>query len=156
MSKTQKIKIIFDKNFSSANNVNLTSERGLGLKIVKEKIEALGGSIDVNTEIGLGTTFSIQLPISRSLFRALLIKSGNQVFSIPLDDIQNLFEVAPEDIKEINHEEYVKSNETGELLRLYHLKKLFKSDKTLDESTNTHLKIVHIQKGDTNYALFGG
>ncbi len=44
MSKTQKIKIIFDKNFSSANNVNLTSGRGLGLKIVKEKIEALGGS----------------------------------------------------------------------------------------------------------------
>ncbi len=61
--------------------------------------------------------------------------------------------MAPEDIKEINHEEYVKSNETGELLRLYHLKKLFKSDKTLDESTNTHLKIVHIQKGDKNYAL---
>ncbi len=112
----------------------------------------LGGSLSLETHPNEGTTFIIQLPISRSLFRVLLVRCCNQTYSIPLDDIQKLFSAEKSDFKVVDNQEYVVSNDTNELLPVYYLAKLFKLEDG-SEKEQTQLNIVHIKKGDKNYAL---
>lgn len=151
MSEKDIINIIFQSNFSTAEAVDLTSGRGLGLAIVKQKVDMLGGSLALETTVGKGTKFIIQLPIARSLIRALLIRSGEQIYSIALDDIQNLSEVPIEEIREINNQEYIIHADQKELLKLYRLERLFKTENK--DIVKKSLKIIHIKKGDKNYAL---
>jgi two-component system chemotaxis sensor kinase CheA len=146
------VELIFEGGFSTTEVADLTSGRGLGLNIVKQKVLALGGSLNYDTEVGKGTTFKIQLPISRSLIRALLISAGEQIYSIALDDIQNLLEISPEDIKEVNGQEYFMYSDAKTMIPLYRLEKIFKLTKKAKEGQN-RLKVVHIKKGDKNFAL---
>jgi two-component system chemotaxis sensor kinase CheA len=153
MDEAQIINIIFESNFSTAEKADLTSGRGLGLSIVKNKVELLGGSIDIDTKIGEGTTFIIQLPISRSLIRALLIRVEDQTYAISLDDVQNLIETSIDDIRVINNQEYLILSDKKELLRIYRLNNLFKISAISENIVQKTFKLVHIKKGDKNYAL---
>jgi two-component system chemotaxis sensor kinase CheA len=152
MSNAQIIDLIYEPNFSTLQSADLVSGRGLGMNIVKRKVESLGGTIKIDTEVGKGTTFTVLLPISRSLIRALLTRAGNEIYSIALDDIQSLFEVNKDDIFQEGSTEYVKA--VGNIrLPLYRLSNIFQLHDNGTELKGSTLKIVHIKKGDKNFAL---
>jgi two-component system chemotaxis sensor kinase CheA len=153
MSREEIINIIFEPNFSTVEVIDLTSGRGMGLSIVKNKVADLAGSVQVETQVGKGTTFLIQFPISRSLMRALLIRAGQQIYSISLDDVQSLFEVSKEDIREINNQEYIFINQKNELIKFYRLNQLLKVEGESAKVENDVFKVVHLKKGDFNFAL---
>lgn len=153
-SKTEReiLEIIFEPNFSTSKVLDKISGRGLGLNIVKQKVEALGGSISVSSVLGEGSTFNIQLPLARTLIRALLVESAGQIFSIPLEDINELMDISANEITEINAQKYVFLPESNQSVRIFELNKIFQLDSKTYKA-DQRLNLVHIKKGVKNFAL---
>ena len=153
MSYDDKLHIIFKPGFSSAKEIDEISGRGLGLNIVKEKVEKMGGSIFVETAMGVGTTFKVQLPISRTLIRALLVKCGEQIYSIALDDIERLFSIPRNDL--ISESSYFVLNrfDGNTNLKVYDLRSSVLTPQQEKSGESSILNIVHIRKGSLSYGL---
>lgn len=82
--------LIFDPGFSTKVNVTGVSGRGVGMDVVKQKITALNGTIELMSELGKGTTFRITLPLTLSIIQSLLVKTGGEVFALPQSVIQTI------------------------------------------------------------------
>ncbi|MCL6456760.1 MAG: chemotaxis protein CheA [Gorillibacterium sp.] len=87
MSDEDVYRLLFASGFSTAEQISSLSGRGVGLDVVKTKIESLGGQVHVSSKWGEGTTFSIQLPLTLSIIGAMLIGVGNEKYAIPLNSI---------------------------------------------------------------------
>jgi len=85
--------MIFNPGFSTAEKVSDISGRGVGLDVVKSNISKLGGMIDIQTELGKGTTFSIKLPLTLAIIKAMLIKEGVCTFAVPLASIIEIIRI---------------------------------------------------------------
>ena len=94
--------LIFAPGFSTADKISDISGRGVGLDVVKSKIEALGGSVEVTSNFGRGSKFSIQLPLTLSIISAMLVKLGSEKYAIPLSSIVETAIVRREDIREVH------------------------------------------------------
>ncbi|MFC2091529.1 response regulator [Elusimicrobiota bacterium] len=97
------ISFIFQPGFSTADAVDELSGRGIGMDVVRKNTEDLGGIVTVDSELGKGTRFLIQLPITLTTANALLVNLGRRVFGIPASVINTTVRVFPEDIKIINN-----------------------------------------------------
>lgn len=95
------INLIFHQGFSTNDEVTDISGRGVGMDVVKRKISALGGTISVKSEVGVGSTFIIHLPLTLSIIQALLVKVATETFAISLGFIEKVVSIFPQDIK--NH-----------------------------------------------------
>lgn len=89
---------IFRSGFSTKGIVTAVSGRGLGMAIVKDTLMSVGGKITIESEWGKGTTFRMQLPISRSIFHGLLLKVRGRPFIIPEDNLETVIKVANNEI----------------------------------------------------------
>ena len=96
MSDAQVAKFIFHAGFSTAKAVTSVSGRGVGMDVVKTNIETIGGVIDINTELGRGTTFTIKIPLTLAIVAALIVRSGAQRFAVPQVAVLELVRVGPE------------------------------------------------------------
>jgi two-component system, chemotaxis family, sensor kinase CheA len=94
--------LIFAAGFSTADKVSDISGRGVGLDVVKSKIASLGGHVSVQSTLGKGTTFSIQLPLTLSIITAMLIKLGSEKFAFPLSSIVETATVKRENIRSMH------------------------------------------------------
>ncbi|GJD31573.1 Sensor histidine kinase RcsC [Methylobacterium adhaesivum] len=83
MTDAQVAKFIFHPGFSTAAAVTSVSGRGVGMDVVKTNIELIGGVIDINTQLGRGTTFTIKIPLTLAIIAALIVKAGEQRFAVP-------------------------------------------------------------------------
>ena len=83
MTDAQVAKFIFHAGFSTAKVVTSVSGRGVGMDVVKTNIETIGGIIDIATELGKGTTFTIKIPLTLAIVSALIVKAGEQRFAVP-------------------------------------------------------------------------
>jgi two-component system, chemotaxis family, sensor kinase CheA len=93
--------LIFQSGLSAAPIITHLSGRGLGMAIVKEKVENLGGTISITSEVGKGTHFSILVPISMSTFRGTLVQVAGELFVLPCTQVDAVIQVAPEAVKTI-------------------------------------------------------
>ncbi len=113
---------VIDSVFSGVSTnkeVTEISGRGFGLNIVKEKIESLGGSIQVESEIGKGTKFVIKIPLTLAIIKTLFVEVGGRTYAIPLASIERLVSVSKEDIKGmLNYEAIVLNEENIPITRL--------------------------------------
>ena len=83
MTDAQVAKFIFHAGFSTAKAVTSVSGRGVGMDVVKTNIETIGGVIDINTQLGRGTTFTIKIPLTLAIVAALIVKAGDHRFAVP-------------------------------------------------------------------------
>ncbi len=95
LSERQLIQYIWHPGLSTAERVTDISGRGVGMDIVKSRIENLNGSVDVRTEPGQGTTFIIRLPLTLAIMSVLLTRVGEETYAIPLDHLDEIVEVGP-------------------------------------------------------------
>lgn len=109
-------KLIFLPGLSTKKEVTEVSGRGVGMDIVKEKITSLGGFIDVESESNVGTTFTLTLPITLAIIKALIVQVEDEQFAIPLTSISETFITQPEKIQTIEGREVVEIR--GEILPL--------------------------------------
>jgi len=98
LSDHQLIQFIWHPGLSTAEKITDISGRGVGMDIVKSRIESLNGTVDVRSEPGVGTTFSIRLPLTLAILPVLLTRIGGEAYAIPLDHLAEVVEVGPDEI----------------------------------------------------------
>ncbi|UAB77861.1 chemotaxis protein CheA [Erythrobacter sp. SCSIO 43205] len=100
LSDTETLELIFEPGFSTAETVTNLSGRGVGMDVVKRTIDALGGTIDVVSEVGSGTTFTLHIPLTLAIIEGLLVQVGTSKFVIPLSAVEECIELgADEDLR---------------------------------------------------------
>lgn len=112
-SEKQVLNLIFNPGFSTAEKVTNISGRGVGMDVVKSNIEKIGGSVDVFSKLGEGTTFKLKIPLTLAIVPALVVESTSETFAIPQI---NLVELVRLDGKEV--EEYIEDIHDSEFFRL--------------------------------------
>jgi two-component system, chemotaxis family, sensor kinase CheA len=101
MSRDQLISMIFLPGFSTAKEVTDTSGRGVGMDVVKTKISALGGTVHLETHLGLGTKTIIKLPLTLAIIQAILVNDSNQTFAIPTSQVSEIVQAKKSDVKSL-------------------------------------------------------
>ncbi|HEY0880975.1 MAG TPA: response regulator, partial [Archangium sp.] len=101
LSEREAMELIFRAGFSTRDEVSELSGRGVGMDVVKKKVEALGGSVAVSSRIGRSTTVALRLPQSLALMRVLLIRMGDDVYGVPAADVEAVARFRPDDRLEI-------------------------------------------------------
>jgi len=105
MDPDEMLSLIYQSGVSTNSIITDISGRGLGLSIVREKVEKLNGRISVETEANKGTTFHIFLPMTLATFRGILVRIDEFMFILPTMNVERVMKVDPEDIKTVeNHE----------------------------------------------------
>lgn len=148
MTDKEIIDLLFKPSFSTAKKVTDISGRGVGLDVVKTKIESLGGDIEVKTQLGEGSTFIIRLPLTLAIIQALMVELGDEKYAISLGNIQTIEDIPVSDIKYVQTKEVIHLR--GAVIPLIRL------DKVLDiESTDEpdSLTVVIVKKGDKQAGL---
>ncbi|GAB6088215.1 chemotaxis protein CheW [Alkaliphilus crotonatoxidans] len=143
------IQLLFHPGFSTADKISDISGRGVGLDVVKTKIESLGGVVEVDTKTGKGSKFVIRLPLTLAIIQALLVNVGTEKYAIPLNTIKEITTVPSRDIRKVqNNEVVLYRNHTLPILRLSRLLDI-KSQREDDED----YVIVIVKKGDKTAGL---
>ena len=144
MTDKEVVDLLFLPSFSTAEVVSDVSGRGVGLDVVKTKIETLGGSITCKTSLGEGSTFTIHLPLTLAIIQSLMVELGNEKYAIPLGSIQTIEDVPVSDIKYVQAKEVIHMR--GNVIPLVRLVDIL--DVPEEDSEKQSLTVVIVSKGD--------
>ena len=144
LSEQQCIELLFHPGFSTAKVVSEISGRGVGLDVVKSKVESLNGEVNVKTKLGEGSTWTIRLPLTLAIIQALMVVIGNEKYAIPLDSIQSIENISPSDIKYVSNKEVI--NLRGSVTRLVRMSEVLEVEST--KSADDDLVVVIVKKGE--------
>lgn len=144
MTDKEVIELLFRPSFSTSEAITDVSGRGVGLDVVKNKIEGLGGDIEARTKLGEGSTFIIRLPLTLAIIQALMIELGSEQYAIPLGSIQTIEDVSYSEIKYVQTKEVI--NLRGSVIPLIRLEK--ELDVIPKEEKPESLTVVIVSKGD--------
>ena len=123
MSDKDAISLVFSSGLSTAAQADQVSGRGVGMDIVRRNLEKLNGSISVDTAIGRGATFTVKLPLTLAIIRALLVSLGQRIYAIPLNSVEEITRVETSDINTVGGREAIRPR--GEVVPLLWLGDVF-------------------------------
>ncbi len=149
MSDKEIIDLLFKPSFSTAESITDISGRGVGLDVVKTKIEGLGGNIECKSVLGEGSSFIIRLPLTLAIIQALMVELGTEKYAIPLGNIQTIEDVPLEDVKHVQTKEVISLR--GSVIPLIRLDQLL--DVEVNEEEPESLTVVIVKKGDKQAGL---
>ncbi|WP_040236622.1 chemotaxis protein CheA [Borrelia crocidurae] len=120
LSESEMLNLIFEPGFSTASQITDVSGRGVGLDVVKNNVKKLNGTIIIDSKINVGTIFKIKLPLTLVIVQGLLVKSGNEIYVIPLNSVLETHRINEDNIRllENDHEVYNLREEVISVLRL--------------------------------------
>lgn len=144
MSEKEAIELLFHAGFSTSEKVSDVSGRGVGLDVVKSKIEALSGDVEVKSKLGEGSTWIIRLPLTLAIIQALMVTVGGEKYAISLGSIQTIEDISPADIKLVQTEEVIHLR--GSVIPLIRLSEILDAPST--KSSDEDLVVVIVKKGD--------
>ena len=121
MSEKDIIGLLFHAGFSTSQKVTDVSGRGVGLDVVKSKIESLSGEVEVKSKLGEGSTWIIRLPLTLAIIQALMVIVGGEKYAISLGSIQTIEDINPAEIKLVGNNEVI--NLRGNVIPLVRLSK---------------------------------
>lgn len=142
--------LLFASGFSTAEKLSDLSGRGVGLDVVKTKIEQLGGTIRVESKLGQGSKFSIQLPMTLSIISAMLIRLGQEKYAIPLSSIVETMVLPKDKIRHVHGS--LMADYRSTVIPLVNLASLFEVPGTSEQLSNEP-HIVVVRKGDKTAAF---
>ncbi len=144
MSDKEVINLLFNAGFSTAKKVTDVSGRGVGLDVVKSKIESLSGEVDVKSQLGVGSTWTIRLPLTLAIIQALMVIVGGEKYAISLGSIQTIETIDKTEIKLVQNEEVI--NLRGTVIPLIRMNEVLDTEShPIDEDA---LTVVIVKKGD--------
>ena len=143
ISDQEAYQLIFEPGFSTADKISAVSGRGVGLDVVRTQIEKLKGSVVVTSERGFGTKFSIRLPLTLAIIQGLLVRVGEEVYSIPITSVIESHRVRQDEINTIDNYEVL--NVRNEVISILRLDRLFNIKQTEEKD---HYFIVIVGSAD--------
>ena len=149
MTEKEAIDLLFRPAFSTSEKITDVSGRGVGLDVVKNKIEGLGGDVEVSTKLGEGTKFTVRLPLTLAIIQALMVEVRQEKYAIPLNSIVTIEDVAANDIKYVQQKEVI--NLRGTVIPLVRLDEVLDCPPRDEEPEN--LVVVIVKKGDKQTGL---
>ena len=149
MTQKEIVNFLFMPSFSMAKKVTDISGRGVGLDVVKSGIEQLGGDVEVATELGKGTTFTVRLPLTLAIIQALMVEIRDEKYAIALGSISNIEDIPVEDIKYVQAKEVIHLR--GSVIPIIRLDRML--DIEPKEEEPDHLTVVIVQRGGAQAGL---
>ena len=143
MDDSDAVRLIFLAGFSTAEKITDVSGRGVGMDVVRSKIESLGGMVDVETKIDEGSIFKIKLPLTLAIIQALLVKVQEEMYAIPLGSIDSTINIVPDDIKTVQNKEVIVLR--GQIIPIIRLGDMLHVPCTKEnEEDDIYVVVVHI------------
>ena len=149
MTDKEVIDLLFQPAFSTSEKVSDISGRGVGLDVVKSKIEGLGGDVEVHSVLGEGTTFTVRLPLTLAIIQALMVEVQEEKYAIPLNSIVTVEDIPSSDVKLVQNKEVI--NLRGTVIPLVRLTQVLDMDVEGEEPES--LVVVIVKKGDKQAGL---
>lgn len=150
LSDLEVYNLLFASGFSTAEKISDISGRGVGLDVVKTKIQMLGGHVQVDSKPGFGSKFSVQLPLTLSIISAMLVRLGSEKYAIPLSSIVETSAIQKKQIRNIHGNKMVEYRNS--VIPLVSLSTLFDVP-DFNEDLEEETEIVVVRKGDKQVAL---
>ncbi len=151
MSDKDFIDLLFRPSFSTADQISDISGRGVGLDVVKTKIESLGGSIEARSVKGQGSTFAIQLPLTLAIIQALMVEVGDEKYAIPLGNVDTIEDVMQNEIKLVQSKEVIHLR--GSVIPIIRMSEVLEMEDYEKSSEDESEIIVVVKKGDQRIGL---
>ncbi len=149
MTDKELINLLFEAGFSTVDKVTDLSGRGVGLDVVKSKIEAINGTVEVVSTLGQGSKFIIRLPLTLAIIQALMVNLNKEKFAIPLNNIKEITNIETRNITMVQDQEVVLyRNKTLPIIRMKHVLDIDQTKEELDE-----IIVVIVKKGDVEAGL---
>jgi len=149
MTDKEIIDLLFLPSFSTAKAVTDVSGRGVGLDVVRSKIESLSGEVEVRSKLGEGSTWTIRLPLTLAIIQALMIEVGNEKYAISLGSIQTIEDIMVDDIKLVQNKEVIHLR--GNVIPLVRLSEVLEVESTKKDDES--MVVVIVKKGDKQAGL---
>ena len=149
MSEKEVIDLLFHAGFSTAKVVSDVSGRGVGLDVVKSMIESLNGEVEVKSKLGVGSTWTIRLPLTLAIIQALMVEVGGEKYAISLGSIQTIEDISAKDVKLVQAKEVIQIRDL--VIPLIRLNKILDIESEKDPEEN--LVVVIVKKGDKQAGL---
>ncbi|MCH5274793.1 MAG: chemotaxis protein CheA [Lachnospiraceae bacterium] len=144
MSEKEIIDLLFLPSFSTAKQVTDVSGRGVGLDVVKSKIEALSGEVEVHSTLGEGSTWTIRLPLTLAIIQALMVVVGDEKYAVSLGSIQTIEDISPDEIKLVQNKEVIHLR--GNVIPIVRLDK--ELDVVSSHEPGDNMVVIIAKKGD--------
>ena len=151
MDSSEVMKLVFLPGFSTAETVTDVSGRGVGMDAVRNKIEALGGALELDSTAGQGTRVRIRLPLTLAIIQALLVQVQAETYAIPLGSIDSTINIVPADIRTIQQQEVILLR--GQIIPLVRLAKSLGTEEATEFEAGQELYVVIVQSGDHRIGL---
>jgi two-component system chemotaxis sensor kinase CheA len=145
MPDHQIYQLLFASGFSTAEKISDISGRGVGLDVVKNKIESLGGLVTIESMQGQGTTFSVQLPLTLSIISAMLVRMGEERYAVPLSNVVETLACKKEDIIVVHGQPTIRLRD--KIIPLLPVNDWFEIKASNNEADSNEMELMIIQKG---------
>lgn len=143
------IDLLFLPSFSTAKTISDVSGRGVGLDVVKSKIESLGGDVEVRSKLGEGSRWIVRLPLTLAIIQALMVEIGKEKYAISLGSIQTIEDTPIEDIKYVEAREVIHLR--GLVIPIIRMKQVLDIEEEEDDAES--MIVVIVKKGDKQVGL---
>lgn len=148
MDDADAVRIVFLPGFSTAEKISDISGRGVGMDVVKSKIESLSGQVDVETHINEGSIFKIKLPLTLAIIQAMLVQVQNEIYAIPLASIDSTLSIQLSDISTVQNNEVIVLR--GEIIPIIRMEDYLMVPRLKDTK---ELFVVVVHAGDSKAGL---
>ncbi len=142
MSNKEIYSIIFRPGFSMAAKVTNISGRGVGMDVVKTNVEKLHGVIDIDSEVGKGTTLKLKIPLTLAIIQSLLVGTQEEIYAIPLANVNETVRVPVDNIYTIEGKNVLRLRD--EVLSLVRLSDLFGVKQVLESGDQTYVVVISV------------
>ncbi|MFP6112856.1 chemotaxis histidine kinase/response regulator CheAY2 [Helicobacter pylori] len=140
MSDREAFNLIFKPGFSTAKVVSNVSGRGVGMDVVKTNIEKLNGIIEIDSEVGVGTTQKLKIPLTLAIIQALLVGVQEEYYAIPLSSVLETVRISQDEIYTVDGKSVLHLRD--EVLSLVRLSDIFKVDAILESNSDVYVVII--------------
>jgi two-component system chemotaxis sensor kinase CheA len=140
MTPRELLAIVMRPGFSTAARVTKTSGRGVGMDVVKKNVEKMNGTVEIESEVGVGTVVRIKIPLTLAIIQALLVRVGSEIFTIPLTSVVETLRIFGDDIATIEGMEVIHLRQTT--IPLIRLLRVFDLPRSVEASEKEFVVII--------------
>ncbi len=151
MNDKEAFALIFRPGLSLAKEVTNVSGRGVGMDVVKTNIEKLNGIIDIESEVGVGTTIKLKIPLTLAIIQALLVGVQEEYYAIPLASVLETVRITKDEIYTVENRSVMRLRE--EVLSLVHIGDIFEVERVFDSSEHTYVVVLGLAESKIGLIL---